>query len=68
MSLRSAHLIFYTIMYCSNSNKYQKEIQIRNILKKDKFFRFNQKTSIYAYLPEILKCEVNKIYDVTKLT
>ena len=24
MSLRSAHLIFYTIMYCSNGTKYEK--------------------------------------------
>ena len=67
MSLRSAHLIFYTIMYCSNGTKYEKEMQIRNILKNDKFFRFHKKTSIYAYLPEILKCKTNKLYNITKL-
>lgn len=66
MSLRSAHQIFYTIMYCSNDTKCNKIRQIRKILSKDKFYRSGKTGSIFAFLPDILRCKVNKLYNVER--
>jgi hypothetical protein len=66
MSLRSSHLIFYNVLYCSNGTNKDKKMEIRKILSKDKFYRSNKTCSIFAFFPDMLRCKVNKLYRVQK--
>jgi hypothetical protein len=68
MCVRTAHIIFYDIMYCSKNSIRDKKIWIREILEKDIYFNLNQDMSIFRYINEIVKCKINKIYDATILT
>jgi hypothetical protein len=67
MCVRTAHIIFYDIMYCSKSSIRDKKIWIRKNLQKDYYFNLNQTYHISLYINEIVKCKINKIYDATIL-
>jgi hypothetical protein len=64
MSLYSAHIIFYDIIYCSKMSIKKKRIEIQKILEKDKFFYRYNKKSIYEYTKHLSKCKLNKIFNV----
>lgn len=64
MSIRSAHIIFYNIMYCSKISKKLKKKWIHEILERDKYFSRYQEISVFLYIDQILECKMNRIYNV----
>ena len=55
-----SHAIY---LRCTKCNKIK---QIRKILNKDKFYRSGKTDSIFAFLPDILRCKVNKLYNIQR--
>ncbi len=63
MTVKTAHIIFYDVIYYLKTSKKNKASILKNILERDPFFKYYKTSSIYDYINLILRCKFNKIFD-----